>query len=202
MWWPEFRQWRRLAGLARVAVVLAAAGLTAGCWQPLYGARPTPGAEGVQDKFAAVDIPPIIAPRGTPAERVAIGLRNALQFDLHNGGNAFAPTYQLKVNVSTSQFTAVIDPNTGRPDAQITSVVAGFQLVEMATGIVSATLHSRMSITTFRVRSSGSPGSARDATPKTTRCRSSPRRSGTDWRHTSSPEPNGRRQGFETSMPS
>jgi len=133
MWWREFPQWRRLARPARVAVVLAAAALTAGCWQPLYGTPPTPGAEGVQDKFAAIDIPPIVAPKGTPVERIAVGMHNTLNFDLHNGANAFSPTYQLKVNVGTSQFTAVIDPTNGRPNTQIDRVVASFQLVEMAT---------------------------------------------------------------------
>jgi LPS-assembly lipoprotein len=122
------------AGLAgRLAVVLAAAGLTAGCWQPLYGARP-PGGEGVQDKFAAVDIPPIKAPKGTPAERVAVGMRNALQFDLHNGGSPLPPAFALKVNIGTSQFTAYLDPTTGRPDTQIENVIAIYQLVELATG--------------------------------------------------------------------
>jgi LPS-assembly lipoprotein len=136
MWWRESRPWRplwrRLAWPVRLAVVLAAAGLTAGCWQPLYGARP--GGQGVQDKFAAVDIPPIQAPKGTPAERVAIGMFNALQFDLHNGQTVFAPAYQLKVNVSTSQFTAYIDPVSGRPDTQIEIVIASFQLIELTTG--------------------------------------------------------------------
>jgi len=132
MWWRELRlPWHRFF---RLAVVLGAAGLTAGCWQPLYGTPPTPNTEGVQDKFAAVDIPPIIAPNGTPTARVAIGLRNALQFDLHNGGNAFAPVYQLKVNVASSQFTAYIDPTSGRPDTQIEVVNASFQLIELATG--------------------------------------------------------------------
>src|ERR1700746_1203085 len=157
MWWRDLRQWRargwaaRLAGVlaaartaarrrpappcpARLAVVLAAAGLTAGCWQPLYGARP-PGGEGVQDKFAAVDIPPIKAPKGTPAERVAISMRNALQFDLHNGaGNSLAPAFALRVNVGTSQFTAYLDPTTGRPDTQIENVIAIYQLVALPTG--------------------------------------------------------------------
>jgi LPS-assembly lipoprotein len=136
MWWRESQAsrplWRRLAWPVRLAVVLAAAGLTAGCWQPLYGARP--GGQGVQDKFAAVDIPPIQAPKGTPAERVAVGMFNALQFDLHNGQTVFAPAYQLKVNVSTSQFTAYIDPVSGRPDTQIEIVIASFQLIELTTG--------------------------------------------------------------------
>jgi len=132
MWWCEFRpQWYRLFC---VAVLLGTAGLTAGCWQPLYGTPKTPNTEGVQDKFAAVDIPAIKAPMGTPTERVAIGMRNALQFDLHNGGNAFAPIYQLKVNVASSQYTTYLNPTTGRPDAQIAVVVAIFQLIELATG--------------------------------------------------------------------
>jgi len=134
MWWPNLRQWRALASPARVAVVLAAAGVAAGCWQPLYGARPGPGGEGVQDKFAAVDIPPIAAPKGTPTERVAIGLRNALQFDLHNGGNPAPAIYTLKVSVGSTQFTAYIDPTTGRPDSQIQLVFASYQLIELATG--------------------------------------------------------------------
>jgi LPS-assembly lipoprotein len=132
MWRRNLRQWRTLAWPLRLAVVLAAAGLTAGCWQPLYGARPA-GGEGVQDKFAAVDIPPITAPKGTPAERVAVGMRNALQFDLHNGGSPMPPAYALKVYVATTQYTANIDPTSGRPDTQIQYVTANYQLVELET---------------------------------------------------------------------
>src|SRR5262249_4934354 len=95
-----------------------------------------PGGEGVQDKFAAVDIPPIAASKGAPTERVAIGLRNALQFDLHNGGSPAPPTYALKVQVGSSQFTAYIDPTTGRPDTQIEIVSASYQLIELGTGKV------------------------------------------------------------------
>jgi LPS-assembly lipoprotein len=134
MWWSSLRQRPALAWTARFAVVLTVAGLTAGCWQPLYGARP-PGGEGVQDKFAAVDIPPIVAPKGTPTERVAVNMRNALQFNLHNGAGATpAAAYALKVSVASSQFTAYVDPTTGRPDSQIEIVTAAYQLVELATG--------------------------------------------------------------------
>jgi LPS-assembly lipoprotein len=134
MWWHEFRKGRRSSQPVRLAVVLAVAALTAGCWQPLYGARPTPG-EGVQDRFAAVDIPPIAAPKGTPVERVAVGMYNALQFDLHNGSGAAAgAAYQLKVSIGATQFTAYVDPTTGRPDTQIEIVNASFQLIELATG--------------------------------------------------------------------
>jgi LPS-assembly lipoprotein len=136
MWWrklPERRRPARLAAVARLAVVLAAAGLTAGCWQPLYGTSPTPGGEGVQDKFASVEVPEIKVAKGTPEQRIAVNMQNALQFNLHNGGHAFAPTYQLIVTVVGSQFTAYLDPVSGRPDTQIQSVTANYRLVEIAT---------------------------------------------------------------------
>jgi LPS-assembly lipoprotein len=134
MWWHELKLKHRLAWPLRLAVVLVAGGLTAGCWQPLYGSSKVPGGEGVQDKFASVDIPPIVAPKGTPFERVAVGMFNALQFDLHNGQTVFAPAYKLTVTVSTSQFTSYLDPVTGRPDSSIEWVVASYQLIELTTG--------------------------------------------------------------------
>jgi len=133
MWWCEPR--RNARRLVRLAIVLAAAGLTAGCWEPLYGTGPALTTEGVQAKFAATEIKPIAAPKGTPTERVAVGMFNTLQFDLHNGaGHANAPIYRLNVSVGSSQFTAVVDPSSGRPDAQIEAVSANYQLVEIATG--------------------------------------------------------------------
>jgi LPS-assembly lipoprotein len=129
MWCRDFQ---RLTRAARLAVVLAAAGLSAGCWQPLYGTHP--GGEGVQDKFAAVDIRPVAATKGTPTERVAVGMFNALQFDLHNGGSPAPAVYVLKVSVLSTQFTAYVDPTTGRPDSQIQIVIAYYQLAELATG--------------------------------------------------------------------
>lgn len=143
MWWHKSQPSRPLSSRplrrrppwpVRLVVVLAAGGLTAGCWQPLYGAHPVPGGEGVQDKFAATDVPPIAAPKGTPTERVAVGMYNALQFDLHNGQTALAPIYQLKVSVASSQFTAYLDPVSGRPNSSIEVVVANYQLVELSTG--------------------------------------------------------------------
>jgi LPS-assembly lipoprotein len=134
MWWRElFRAWRRRVSFL---VVLAAAGLTAGCFEPLYGTRPSISSESVQDKFSAVEVPPIKAPKGTPTERVAVAVFNALQFNLHNGAAGGPPTYRLAVQVSSSQFVAVVNPTSGRPDAQVETVTASFQLIEIATGKV------------------------------------------------------------------
>ena len=130
MWWREsLLNWRRSA---RLVVVLAAASLTAGCFEPLY--KTHPGGEGVQDKFAAIEVPPITAPKGTPTERVAVAMYNAVTYNLHNGANGAPPTYRLTVDVSSTQFTAVINPTSGRPDASIEVVTASFQLIEIATG--------------------------------------------------------------------
>lgn len=131
MWWRKhLLNWRRSA---RLLAVLAAAGLTAGCFEPLYKSHPSAGGEGVQDKFAAVEIPPIKAAKGTPTERVAVAMYNALSYDLHNGGNGAPAIYRLIVDVSSSQFTAVINPTSGRPDAAIEVVTATFRLIEIAT---------------------------------------------------------------------
>ena len=135
MWWRNLRQWQALAWPARLAVVLAAAGLTAGCWQPLYGARPGPGGEGVQDKFAAVDIPPIAAPKGTPTERVAIGMRNALQFDLHNGGSPMRRRSMRSRSLSALRNlppTSIPPPAARTPRSRSSS--PRYQLIELGTG--------------------------------------------------------------------
>jgi LPS-assembly lipoprotein len=136
MWSPDFDRWTGLKAALRIGVVFVAASLTAGCWQPLYSSNPAPNTEGVQEKFAAVDIPLIPSLRGTPNERLAVSLRNALEFDLHNGAHAFAPTYTLRINLTGSQFTSYLDPTSGRPESQIEIVVAGYDLVELATGKV------------------------------------------------------------------
>lgn len=120
--------------MARLAIALAVAGLTAGCFQPLYSRNPAPGAENVQDKFAGIDIPPFKTTKGTPDERISVALRNALQFDLHNGANTYSPVYTLKVVASGGQFTAELDPTSGRPTTQIETISADYQLIEIATG--------------------------------------------------------------------
>jgi LPS-assembly lipoprotein len=141
MWWFE----RNTAGdqvapawgrLARVAVVLAAAGLTAGCFQPLYGTQPSAATESVRDKLAQIDVPVIPAPKGQTVARVAVALRNSLQYGLNGAAGANAPTYTLKVVVAVTALSVIVDVTSGRPDAQVASVIANYQLIEMATGKV------------------------------------------------------------------
>jgi LPS-assembly lipoprotein len=136
MWWSEQKRaaWARAA--ARLAVVFAAASLTAGCFEPLYGTNPSVATDSVRDKLAQIDVPTIPAPKGQPAARLAVSLRNSLQFALNGAAGANAPTYALKVSVATTQLSVIVDNTSGRPDAQVDSVIAGFTLIEIATGKV------------------------------------------------------------------
>jgi LPS-assembly lipoprotein len=131
MWSCERRAALRQIG--RMAVTLAAAGLTAGCFQPLYASRPTAGVEGIRDKFSAVEILRIPAGEGTPTARLAVALRNALQFDFNGGAGANAPTHQLKIALGTSQLYVIVDVTSGRANAQVDSVTATYSLIEIAT---------------------------------------------------------------------
>ena len=127
MWWLKEHA-------ARLAVVLAAASLVGGCWQPLYGTGPTIATDSVQDKMQQIDIPPIPAPKGQPAARIAVSLRNSLQYAFNGGAGANAPTYTLKVSVTTTQLSVIVDNTSGRPDAQVDAVISSYQLIEIATG--------------------------------------------------------------------
>lgn len=131
---------KRIDAVARVAAVLVMAGLTAGCFQPLYGRNPAdPASDSVHDKLAQVDIPQIPARQGSPAARIAVFMRNALQYDLNGGAGANAPTYRLTMSVVPSSLTVIVDVTSGRPTAEIDGVTAHFQLIEIATGKVVLT---------------------------------------------------------------
>src|ERR1700680_3239882 len=115
MWWcKRSAAWDRLA---RLAVVLAAAGLTAGCFQPLLGTQPSAATDSVRDKLAQIDVPVIPAPKGQPAARVAVALRNSLQYGLNGAAGANAPTYTLKVGVGAATVVGLVALHTRPPDA-------------------------------------------------------------------------------------
>jgi LPS-assembly lipoprotein len=117
-----------------IAFALAMAGFVAGCgFQPLYGRNPSVGDESVRDKLAEVAIPPIPLRQGTPEARVAVALRNALQFDLNGAAGARSPTHELKVTVAVTDITVTIDPVSGRPTEEVGGVRASYQLIEIET---------------------------------------------------------------------
>ncbi len=114
MWWRERSEIIR--AMARLAVVLAAAGLVAGCFEPLYGRNPSLGDESIRDKLAEVLIAPIPSRQGTPQARIAVVMHNALQYDLNGAAGVVAPTHRLEVVVSPVNISMTIDPVSGRPD--------------------------------------------------------------------------------------
>jgi LPS-assembly lipoprotein len=138
MWWRENRG--KICAWARLGLVLGAAGLLAGCFQPLYGrSPPSAGGESVADKLAEVLIPPIPVRQGTPQARLAVELRNALQFDFNGAGGAISPTHRLDIVVSTVNITLMIDPVTGLATDAVGGVTATYKLVEIPTGKVVLT---------------------------------------------------------------
>jgi LPS-assembly lipoprotein len=138
VWWREHRG--KIRALARLGMILGAAGLLAGCWEPLYARNsPSAGGESVADKLAGVLIPPIPERRGNPQARIAVELRNALQYDFNGAGGAVSPTYRLEIYVSTTDITVSIDPVTGLPQNGIGGLIATYRLVEIATGKVVLT---------------------------------------------------------------
>ena len=132
MSWREHCPSRRQLG--RLGIVMVAAGLTGGCFQPLYGHGPAVGSASVGDKLASVEIPPIPAPKGQPVARVAVEMRNVLQFELNGGAGAVAPAYRLLLSVGISGASIIVDVTSGRPDAQLEVVVASYRLIEIASG--------------------------------------------------------------------
>jgi len=131
MWWSDHK---RIKIATRLAAVLATGALLAGCFEPLYGRNPSVGDEGVGDKLAEVLIAPIPLRQGSPQARIAVALRNALQFDLNGAAGAAAPTHRLEVTVTPIDISVSTDPVTGRPTEEIGGVSATYQLVEIATG--------------------------------------------------------------------
>src|SRR5262249_49897001 len=123
-----------LRRLARLATALAIAGMPSACFQPLYGDRGPTGSPAVQDALAAVDVPPIEAPKGTPVARIAVETRNQLMFDLTGGGGHNTQTHKLTIRLIPSSNTIILDPVTLRPESDNFSLHAYYTMVEIATG--------------------------------------------------------------------
>jgi LPS-assembly lipoprotein len=141
MWWPETQRWTRLAA------VLVLAGLTAGCFQPLYGDHATVGGPAVTDKLAGVEVAPVDAPNGSRLARVGVAMRDQLMYELTGGGAAAAPTHKLVVRLSSKQLQVIVDINTARPDIQNYGIDASYTLTDLRTGkpVITGQTFSRVS---------------------------------------------------------
>jgi LPS-assembly lipoprotein len=121
--------------LIRLLAVMGLAGLTAGCFQPMYGERAVLGssAPGIIEKMNAVEVAPIDAPNGTRLSRVGVEVRNGLIFDMTGGSGGAPQGYRLDVKLSSSQLQVIVDINTARPDIQNYGIDASYTLIDLAT---------------------------------------------------------------------
>jgi LPS-assembly lipoprotein len=126
-----------LGRLLRWLAVAAAAGLTAGCFQPLYGeyAATGPGtvAPNVLAAFATVEVDQIAAPNGTPEARIAVELRNDMIWQLTGGGGAGTPAYRLAIRMRLSKTAMIVDIATGRTESETVGIDVTYTLTEIGT---------------------------------------------------------------------
>ncbi len=148
MWWPETRaHGGPVRRLLRTAAALAVAALAAGCFQPLYGDRALDGNPTLRDALGAVDVLQIEAPKGSDESRLAVEIRNALIFDFTGGGAVSSPSHRLKIAMSSTRSSVIVDVNTSRPDIENYGINATYSLTEIATGkvVVTGQTFSRVS---------------------------------------------------------
>ncbi len=132
----------------RLLLALSLAGLTAGCFQPLYGDRSLGNSNSsVADKLGSVEVKEVDAPNGTRLSRVGIEMRDQLLFNLTGGGPGQTSAYRLDVRLSSTQLQVIVDINSARPEIQNYGIDATYTLVDNATGrtVVNGTTFSRVS---------------------------------------------------------
>lgn len=136
-----------LPRFARLLIALALAGLTAGCFQPLYGDRVAVGGAGIADKMRSVEVAPVVASVGYRLPRVGGEVRNELMYQLTGGGSANTTGYLLKITVSSTNLQIISDVATARANVQNYGIDAYFVMTEVGTGkmLVSGTTFSRVS---------------------------------------------------------
>jgi LPS-assembly lipoprotein len=135
MWWHD----TAIGRLPRLLAALAVAALAGGCFQPLYGERSPTGGPVLRDQLSAVDVLQIEAPKGTDESRLAVEVRNALLFDLTGGGDAASPTHRLKIAISSTRSSVIVDINTSRPDIENYGLNATYTMTEIASGKIVVT---------------------------------------------------------------
>ena len=136
MSWLENRA--GLARMAALALALSSAGLTAGCFQPLYGDQSIGGKPAIGQALRGVEVLPVEAPNGTPEARLGNEVRNALIFDLTGGSGTTSPTHRLKISLGAVRQQVIVDITTSRPDIENYGIDATYSLTELATGKIVA----------------------------------------------------------------
>jgi LPS-assembly lipoprotein len=131
---------------ARLAAVVALAGLTAGCFQPMY-AEHADGSPALRDKLSAIDLPPVDKPNASREARVGVAIRNALAFKLYGNATGSPPLYKLVLRFSSSRSSLIVSTTTGLPTTETSGIDAQYSLVEIATNksVLQGSTFSRVS---------------------------------------------------------
>jgi LPS-assembly lipoprotein len=132
MWWLEQDRIRRL--VCRLACIACFGGLTAGCFQPLYGEHSLTNSPAIGPALAGVDVAQIPAPGGSSEARVAVEIRNQLLFNLAGGAAPPPPTHRLAIRMSTTRLSVIVDVNSGRPDVEDYGLNVSYTLTEIKSG--------------------------------------------------------------------
>ncbi len=130
----------------RLLAVAALAGLTAGCFQPMYAER-SDGAPGLRERLMGVEIPPVDKANASREARIGVEIRNALAFKLYGQATGMPPTHKLVLKFSTSRSSLILDPNTALPSSENYGIDAQYNLVELATNksVMTGSTFSRVS---------------------------------------------------------
>jgi LPS-assembly lipoprotein len=130
----------------RLLAVAALAGLTAGCFQPMYAER-ADGAPGLREKLMGVELPPVDKPNASREARIGVEIRNALAFKLYGQATGMPPTHKLVLRFNTTRSSLMVDPNTALPTSENYGIDAQYNLVELATNksVMTGSTFSRVS---------------------------------------------------------
>ena len=130
----------------RLLAVAALAGLTAGCFQPMYAER-SDGTPALREKLMGVELPPVDKPNGSRDARLGVEIRNALAFKLYGQATGAPPTHKLVLRFTTSRSSLILDPNTALPSSENYGIDAQYNLVDLATNksVMTGSTFSRVS---------------------------------------------------------
>ena len=131
--------------VVRLALAVALAAPVAGCFQPMYADRGD-GSPTLRDKLNAIEVPPLDIPNGSRNSRLGVELRNKLMFKLYGSATGAPPLYTLKISISTSRSSLIVDPSTQLPTIENYAIDASYQLKDIATGktVMSGNTFSRV----------------------------------------------------------
>lgn len=131
----------------RLLAVAALAGLTAGCFQPMYADRGD-GTPALREKLMGVELPPVEGKANASRDaRIGVDIRNALAFKLYGQATGLPPTHKLVLKFTTSRSSLILDPATALPSTENYGIDAQFNLVELATNksVMTGSTFSRVS---------------------------------------------------------